>query len=134
MLTVLTPEAATSIEATTRDGRILVSPRDVSVVLGWEVKPEGLCRGDVCVPVGAEAGVRHGAQIDLVAAAALLGSTALIDEPGAIAAISVSAPDRRGALKDRKAADFTLPDLDGRRHSLEEFKDRKRLLVAFASW
>ena len=133
-LTVLTAGRETSIDATLGDGRILVTPGDLAATLGWELAAEGLCRGEVCIPVRKESGVRHGDHVDLVAAAALLGSTTLVDETGAVAAVSVRAADRRGALKGRKAADFTLPDLDGRRRSLEEFKDRKRLLVAFASW
>ena len=30
--------------------------------------------------------------------------------------------------------DFTLPDLDGGEHSLEEWRGKKKLLVAFATW
>jgi hypothetical protein len=37
-------------------------------------------------------------------------------------------------LTDRHAPAFTLPDLDGTPHSLEEWDDRKKLLFAFASW
>jgi hypothetical protein len=32
------------------------------------------------------------------------------------------------------APSFELADLDGKLHALEEWHDRKKLLVAFASW
>lgn len=133
-LTVLNPETVTAIDATIADGRVLVAADAVAAALGWELKPEGLCRDDVCVPVREDDGVRRGDSVDLAAAAAAVGSTVLIDDEASVMAISVPADRRRNALKGRQAGDFTLPDLDGNLHSLEEFKDRKRLLVAFASW
>jgi len=38
------------------------------------------------------------------------------------------------ALREPQAPPFTLPDLDGRLHSLEEWRDRKKLLVALSTW
>ncbi len=134
MLTVLTPGGSSTVDAAREGESLLVDPADVSVVLGWELKPEGLCRGDVCVPVRDHAALRHGDRVDLIAAAELLGLTTLVSEEPLVAAISVPAGARSRTLSGRMAADFVLPDLDGTTHSLEEFKDRKRLLVAFASW
>ena len=79
-------------------------------------------------------GIGAGDRIDLRAVADALGMTTLLDEESAVLAVSAPAADRRSALRGRVAPDFTLPDLDGNLHSLEEFKDRKRLLIAFASW
>jgi hypothetical protein len=134
MLTVLTPAGSTSVDATREGDRLLVDPADLPVALGWELKPEGLCRDDVCVPVRDDSNLRHADRVDLVVAADLLGSTLLVSEEPLVAALSVPASERSRTLLGRLAADFVLPDLDGNRHSLEEFKDRKRLLVAFASW
>jgi hypothetical protein len=133
-LTVLSPDAVSTAEATIVDGRVLVAPDVVASTLGWELKAEGLCRDDVCIPVRDDAGVRCGDSVDLAAAAAAVGSSVLVDDEASVMAISISSDRRRNALKGRQAGDFTLPDLDGTLHSLEDFKDRKRLLVAFASW
>ena len=44
------------------------------------------------------------------------------------------ARDRARALQSLQAPDFTLPDLDGRMHTLSEHRGRKVLLVTWASW
>ena len=138
MMKVLTQDAAgdpvRSIAAVVADGRVLTDTNGITTGLGWDLKPEGLCRGDVCVPVRPEAGVEANGQIDFGAVASVLGMSTLVDEEHGLVAVSAPAADRRAALKGRVAPDFALPDLDGRLRTLEEFKDRKRLLIAFASW
>jgi len=136
---VLTQDAAGAdpvheIGADIVDGRVLTTAGDIAVALGWELKPEGLCRGDVCVPVRADAQVGDGDRIDLGSVASVLGMATMVDEQAGLVAVSSPAADRRAALKGRVAPGFALPDLDGNLRTLEEFKDRKRLLIAFASW
>ena len=46
----------------------------------------------------------------------------------------MSAAERAKTLSSLEAPDFTLPDLDGRLHSLSEQRGKKVLLVAYASW
>ena len=122
------------IEADVVDGRVLTGAAGIATALGWELKPEGLCRGDVCVPVRADAQIGDGDRIDLGRVASVLGMATMVDDQAGIMAVSAPAADRRAALKGRVAPGFALPDLDGNLHALEEFKDRKRLLIAFASW
>jgi len=133
-LKVLTVDAVSEIDAEFREGRAFTSAAGVSEALGWDLKTEGLCRGDVCVPIRDEAAVLDGDRVDLGGVADLLGMASLLDEEASALAVSAPSADRRAALKDRVAPDFELPDVDGNLHSLEEFKDRKRLLIAFASW
>lgn len=134
VLTVLTPGAATAVDADLVDDLALVAPAALVTALGWELKPEGLCREDLCVPVGADAALRHGERVDLVAAARLLGSSTLLADDAPVLAVSVPANERQRGLRGRVAPDFTLDDLDGESHRLAQYGDRKRLLVAFASW
>lgn len=139
VLKVLTLDAGDAdgvreIDGQVVDGRALTNGAGVEAALGWQLKPEGLCRGDVCVPVRDVAGIGSDDRIDLGAVADVLGMSSLLDEDVGVLAVSAPAAQRRAALKGRVAPDFTLPDLDGNLHSLEEFKDRKRLLIAFASW
>ena len=45
-----------------------------------------------------------------------------------------SARERAQALASQHAPEFTLPDLDGRPHALGQYRGKKILLVAWASW
>ena len=48
--------------------------------------------------------------------------------------VAVDLAERAKALASLDAPDFTLPDLDGWRHSLSQSRGKKVLLVAYASW
>ncbi len=45
-----------------------------------------------------------------------------------------AAADRASQLASGEAPDFTLPDLQGRLHSLSDYRGKKVLLVTYASW
>ena len=102
--------------------------------LGWELKPEGLCRDDVCVLVPDRSALETNGMIDALAVADLLDRPAVLDETSGIAAIGAQRAVRRKALDDLQAPDFVLPDLDGTPHALSDHRSKKRLLVAFSSW
>jgi hypothetical protein len=114
--------------------RVLIDPERLPDALGWELKPEGLCRGDTCVPVRDTTALLVGRQLDLGATAAALGRLTVVDTDAGFVAIAQPPEQRRRALDDLRAPSFTLPDLDGVGHALEEWRGRKKLLVAFASW
>jgi hypothetical protein len=120
--------------AVTADGRVTVAPDDLGDAIGWQLKPEGLCRDDVCVPVRDRDALSIGDGIDLAAVATALGRQVVVDEESAIVAIALDAEARRRALTALDAPSFTLDDLAGTPHRLEEWRGRKELLVAFASW
>jgi hypothetical protein len=48
--------------------------------------------------------------------------------------LGVSARARAARLASLEAPDFTLPDLEGRPHSLAEHRGCKVFLVAYGSW
>ncbi len=101
-------------------------------ITGWELKPEGMCRGAVCVPLAATA-TRVG-EVDLAAFWEKLGAPVVGDDSGGVWSLGVAPADRRAALETLEAPDFTLPDLDGRMHSLSDLRGKKTLLVTWASW
>ena len=123
-----------STEARRADGRLLVAPERLVDALGWELKPEGLCRDELCVPVRDRASLFVGDEVDLAAVAAALGRATVVDAPGAIVAVAMDAEGRRQALDSLRAPPFVLDDLDGHPHRMDEWRGRKKLLVAFASW
>ena len=101
---------------------------------GWTLKPEGLCRGALCVPLRRGAALESAEGVDLAGVAAALGRPLALDTAERAAYLGVGAGDRARALAALEAPDFTLPDLDGRPHSLSEQRGKKILLVAWASW
>ena len=112
----------------------LVSANELRRELGWELKPEGLCREDVCVLVPDRASLEADGKIDAVAVAALLDRPALVDEVTGVVAIGAQRSIRQRAIDDLQAPDFVRPDLDGTPHALSDHRSKKRLLVAFSSW
>jgi hypothetical protein len=103
-------------------------------LIGWTLKPEGLCRDERCVLVPDRRAVESPAGVDLTAIAGLLDRPVAVDDAAGLVAIGAEREQRRSALQDRKAPDFSLPDLDGTWHALSDHRSKKKLLVAFSSW
>lgn len=99
---------------------------------GWTVKPEGACRGDICVPLPTEARV-DGGRVDVAVAAGRLGMPLLHDEAHGLWSLGPASVTGR-ALATAEAPALTLPDLDGNPFDLASLRGRKVLLVAWASW
>jgi peroxiredoxin len=131
--TLVDGDRETSVEATVRDDTLLAPPDDVARATGWHLEPEGLCRGDVCVPVRDREALVVGGAIDIAAFAAALQRPVAIETAPPVAVLGGVA-DRAELPDSRTAPTFTLPDVDGRPVSLDDFAGRKRLLVAWASW
>lgn len=122
------------LEATLDGERVRLSAEQVHSALGWQLKPEGLCQGPVCIPVR-DADALGGADgLDLEELARLLGRPLALDASENAAALAEAASTRSAALASGEAPDFTLPDLDGKLHSLSDQRGKKVLLIAYASW
>lgn len=101
--------------------------------LGWQLKPEGLCQGDVCIPVRDRSFVADGA-LELGGLARALGRPVAVDEAAGVAALGTAAASRAASLTSLQAPDFSLPDLSGEPHSLSGYRGKKVLLIAYSSW
>jgi hypothetical protein len=132
-IAVLSDDTRT-VEAAMSGDRVVVAVDDLVSAIGWQLKPEGLCRDDVCVPVRDRAAIEADGGVDLVAIASALGRPAVASIESGVVAIGEPAASRRSAIADMQAVPFTLPDLDGQPHSLSEWRGRKKLLHVFASW
>lgn len=128
-LTVL-GEHETTIDAWTREDRVWIDTGDLEDAIGWVRKPEGLCRGAVCVPVREPIEDDDGA-IDLAATAKALGKQLVFDPAGPVAAIADD-PMARGEM--RGLHELALPDVDGRMVDLSGVAGKKVVLIAWASW
>ena len=100
-----------------------LSPAELKRRTGWEIKPEGACRGDLCVPLGGE--------YSLPLLASRLGMP-LIEDAGT--GIRCLGPESGLPLGSAVAPDFTLPDQFGEPFSLSSLRGRKVLLLAWAPW
>jgi AhpC/TSA family len=110
---------------------------DLKRVAGWEYKPQGFCKGDVCVPVpDARKGefVDAGARYNLAALATLIGQPVVTDAEFNVVCVGEAASERKRMLTSLDAPDFTLPDLDGKMHSLSDYRGKKVFVVSWASW
>lgn len=99
-------------------------PAELERRTGWTIKPEGACRGEVCVPLPAPFDVRALAErlrMGLVGDKAR-GLWALGPESGGHALASVQLPD------------VVLPDRNGRDFALRSLRGTKVIMVAWASW
>jgi hypothetical protein len=129
--TVIQVDGAVEVDAVvdTQRASVRLSAEAVWQCLGWQRKDEGLCRGDVCIPSRSLAGVEGDDGLyDLTHLAALLERPCAIDIDAGAAFVGVGAHDRATRLAHFEAPDFTLPDLDGRLHSLAEHRGKKVFL------
>src|SRR5437870_10357308 len=125
--TVLFEDAVASVAAEAQDEDVWLAPSELER-LGWALEPEGLCRGPLCVPIPparrAEF-VRADGAINVAALARHRGQAVVHDE-GRDVWVLGSAPEVRATTaRSVMAPDFTLPDLDGRLHTLSALRGRK---------
>ena len=133
LLHLIDDDREIDVPAVFRSGGVRVAPGALAGALGWEVKPQGLCRGSVCVPLG-EGDRSSGEGIDLADFAERVGRPLAVDLQARVACLGASAAQRSASLASLEAPDFTLPDIEGRPLSLAGFRGRKVLLIAWASW
>jgi AhpC/TSA family len=137
MATLLTETTETVLpDARVEGERLWLSPADLEAATGWSPRPEGLCRGPVCVPVppGRERDFLRDGRVDVAALWRHQGQPLVHSADGSAWALGTAAADRAAALRSLQAPDFTLPDRDGRPHSLSAHRGKKVLLVSWASW
>ena len=132
-LTILSDDAS-EIEVLWKDGKPLINQGDIKRILGWELKDEGLCKDNVCVPFSVSDDHVGAEFFDLLQLAETLGFSTVLDYESNFLAIDTFSALRASALSDKKAPDIKLPDIDGNVRFLSEWSDKKKLLVAFSSW
>jgi hypothetical protein len=137
MITVLHEQSETACSTAYADGEQLwIGAGEFARATGWSLKPEGFCRGDVCVPVPADRTAEFVAG-DVVNAAAFwrqMNNAVVHDAIGEVWVLGPNATDRSTSLQSLEAPDFTLPDLTGVERTLSEHRGKKVLLATWASW
>jgi hypothetical protein len=121
------------------EGQLWVTTADLRRATQFELKPQGVCRGELCFPLPKARYpefVRKSSErrwFNLLAFAGLVHQPVAHDAALAIWYFGLRADQRQG-LASLDAPDFTLPDMNGRLHSLSDFRGKKVLLLTWASW
>jgi len=99
---------------------------------GWELKPEGACKGELCIPLSAPPS-GDAANVDALALAEQMGLPVVHDADHNLWAIG---PDSHGsrALATAVAPNLTLPTIDGDTFELDSLRGSKVLLVAWSPY
>lgn len=113
---------------------------DLTRATGFEVKPQGVCRAELCIPLPAtrkseflqkERGVTW---FNLSAFARLLHQPSAYDSALATWDFGPRPEAQNHFVESLEAPNFTLPDVNGKMHSLADFRGKKVLLLTWASW
>jgi hypothetical protein len=106
--------------------RLDISAEDFARLTGWEIKPEGACKGETCVPLPDKV-------FGLVTTAERLGMAVVAEPAGNVWALGPETLSGR-ALTSTDTADFVFPDLDGNEFRLSSLRGQKVLVVAWAPY
>jgi hypothetical protein len=134
LFTLIDGDRVTSLRANLDGDAVRVAPEVLRDATGWELKPEGLCQGDLCIPVRDRAALADARGVDLAVFALAQGRPLALDVAERAAALGTSAAERSARLATLEAPDFTLPDLHGHLHTLSAHRGKKALLIVYASW
>ena len=137
---------ATQISAA-RVAPIVGAPADIWLTLndltratGFEVKPQGVCRAEVCIALPAKRKIeflrkeRGVTWFNLSAFARLLRQPVAYDAALATWDFGPRPDAQNHFVESLEAPSFTLPDVNGKMHSLADFRGKKVLLITWASW
>ena len=111
--------------------RLRVPLSEFESATGWSLKPQGACRGDVCVPLPADA-VDDGI-VDVRAVAERLGMPLVHDADAGLWSLGPETLSGH-ALPSAEAAELVLPTVDGEEFRLSSLHGQKVVLVAWAPY
>ena len=107
-------------------GGLLLEPDRAAAASGWALRPEGLCRGEICVPVppGKVPAMAADGKVNLAAFWDHMGKPALTSADGDVWCLGEGAEARSASLASLEAPDFMLPDLASTAHSLSDHRGK----------
>ena len=131
---------ATEVAAAEASADFWVTMKDLTRATRFVVKPQGICRDELCFPIP------KGKKSDFVAKkssvewfnlsafARLVKQSVARDEKNGVWYFGKREDERGTYLASLEAPNFTLPDMAGHTHSLSDYRGKKVLLVTWASW
>ena len=121
-------------------GDLWVTTGDLTRATRFVIKPQGVCRDELCFPLPkarkAEFITKRASVtwFNLSEFARLIKQPFAFDQKNEVWYFGARSAEQNGYLASLEAPNFTLPDLNGKTHSLADFRGRKVLLVTWASW
>jgi hypothetical protein len=110
---------------------LVMTPDDFARTTGWEIKPEGACKEERCVPLP-EGVSRADGRVEVRALAEHIGMPVVAEEARHIWAIGPPAGGR--VLESAALPDIVLPDFDGRQFDLASLRGQKVVIIAWGSY
>jgi hypothetical protein len=139
-VTVVYDDRSTDVASAREEAdQLWITSADLKRATRFEVKPQGVCREELCFPLpkARQHEFLHkesaSTWFNLSAFAALVHQPVAHDEALSVWYFGLRG-DQRQSLSSLEAPDFTLPDINGKQHSLSAFRGKKVLLVTWASW
>ena len=138
--TVIYDDVATEVNPAQEEaGQLWITTADLERATRFEIKPQGVCRDQLCFPLPK---ARVWEIVRKNSGKSWFNITAfaqLVQQPVAHDAVLSTwyfglRADQRQGLASLEAPDFSLPDMDGKMHSLSALRGKKVLLVTWASW
>jgi hypothetical protein len=105
---------------------------DLPRLNGFELKANGACRGDLCIPIPAD--IIRGDAVNVTAFAARAGQSVVAEPDAQVWSFGEMPALTAGLAHARIAPDFTVPDRLGRPVHLAGFRGKKALVMTWASW
>ena len=129
--TVLYNDSAVKLDKVRPDAKDLwVRAADLPRINEFELKPQGACRADMCIPVAKT--LKNGPWFNLTGFSRKLGQ-AYVTDSGVWSFGDI--PVMRGSFySSRIAPDFAVPDRTGKIVHLSDFRGKKVLVFTWASW
>lgn len=117
-----------------------ITLEDLKQATGFENKPKGVCRNELCFPLPKsrkEAFLNKQGKttwFNLTEFARLVRQPVVFEAEQATWLFGPRADEQNGYVATLKAPDFKLPDINGKLHSLADYRGKKVLLLTWASW
>ena len=138
--TIIYDDVATEVNTSGGDANQLwITTADLTRATKFELKPQGVCRDESCFPLPKSRQKEFlqtgsGQTLFNLSAFAQLVHQPVAHDPAIATWYFGLRSDQRQGLASLKAPDFTLPDMNGKLHSLSDFRGKKVFLVTWASW
>jgi len=115
---------------------VLVRPEDLPVINGFELKPEGACYNDLCIPLTDELMIKQNSRqwFNLTALANLLEQPWVADTRARVWSFAEIPAKRENTMINAMAPDFEVTDRQGNVIRMADLKGKKALIVTWSSW